>query len=130
MKKIYIFIGGIITGIVLLFIILLVASLFIQKNNYDIVLFDSPTTCISTNNFDVMQVLDSGAALANEIEDSDRHMATGITVLFLSNDGTSYYDDQIITIPKGKCAKQIGTFKYRSKGGLDKTVPVVKIMDK
>lgn len=129
MKKIYIFIGGIITGIVLLFIILLVASLFIQKNNYDIVLFDSPTTCISTNNFEVMQVLDSGAALANEFEDSDRHMATGITVLFLSNDGTSYYDDQIITIPKGKCAKQIGTFKYRSKGGLDKTVPVVKIMN-
>lgn len=130
MKKTYIFIGGIITGVVLLFVILIVASLFIQKDNYDIVLFDSPTTCISTNNFKVMQVLDSGAALANEFEDSDRRIAAGITVLFLSNDEISYYDDQIITIPNGKCAKQIGYFKYRTKGGSDKTVPVVKIMDK
>lgn len=138
MKKIYIFIGGMITGVVLLFVIAVAASLFMQKNNQNndsnnvnngIVLLDSPASCVSSNNFKVIQVLDSGEALAQEM-DPILNIERGVTVLFLNENETPYYDEQIIKIPKNKCAKQIGYLKYKSKGGFDKTVPVVKIMDK
>jgi len=30
-------------------------------------------------------------------------------------------------MPSGKCAKHIGTYEYRAKNGMDKTVPVVSV---
>ena len=54
----------------------------------------------------------------------------GLMVLFLCDEGKSYYDDQVIKVPEGKCAKQIGTFKYSTKAGFDKTVPIVSILNK
>ena len=44
--------------------------------------------------------------------------------------GKSYYDDQIIKIPSGKCVKQIGVYKYQTKDGFEKTVPIVDIRKK
>lgn len=77
----------------------------------------------------VFQVLDSGEALANEVKQGYL-IPTGLTVLFLNEDGLSYYDDQVIKIPSGKCAKQIGIFKYSAKSGMEKTVPIVGIRNK
>lgn len=87
--------------------------------------------CISENSFEVFQVLDSGDALANEVKiEWDMSVPTGVTVLLLCKDGKSYYDDQVIKVSEGKCAKQIGTFKYSTKAGFDKTVPIVSILNK
>ena len=36
-----------------------------------------------------------------------------------------FYDDQVIEVPKGKKAMQIGTFRYETKLG-EKVVPVIK----
>ena len=38
-----------------------------------------------------------------------------------------YYDNERINIPKGKCAKQVGVYNYKTKSGDYKTVPVVII---
>lgn len=126
MKKFLIFVAGMVTGAVLIIIV----SMFLAgggNSSNGIVLFEQPGDCVGTNDFEVMQVLDSGDALAREFEDG---LAIGKTVLFLAEDGVSYYDDQVIEIPKGKCAKQVGTFKYTTNGGMDKTVPIVSILDK
>lgn len=71
----------------------------------------------------VIQVVENGHALA---------LTDDITiVLCLAKKGRSYYDGQIIEIPKGKCAKQIGIYKYTSQFfDIEKTVPVVDILDK
>lgn len=77
------------------------------------------------------QVLDSGDALANEIEEKySTSLHTGLVVLFLHENGKSYYDDQIIKIPSEKCVKQIGVYKYPTKDGFEKTVPIVDIRKK
>lgn len=127
-KNVLIFIAGVVTGALLLVII----AMIVTKNDPvddGITLFETEGDCVSDNSFEVFQVLDSGDALASEFKPGSS-IATGITVLFF-NDGTkSYYDDQIIKVPSGKCAKQIGVFKYNSKGGREKTVPIVEIMDK
>ena len=53
-----------------------------------------------------------------------------IVVLFLNEEGKSYYDGQDIDIPDGKCAKQIGIFRYEANSGMEKTVPIVRISNK
>lgn len=127
-KKILIYIAGVITGVIL---VILFAVLFARNNSAKngITLFEQEGDCVSENSFEVFQVLDTGDALASEIEHGIS-VATGVTVLFKNDGKNSYYDDQVIKIPSGKCAKQIGVFKYKSNGGLEKTVPIVEIQNK
>ena len=54
----------------------------------------------------------------------------GMIVLFLADKGASYYDDQKIDVPSGKKVMQIGTYKYVTRSEMEKTVPVVDILDK
>lgn len=127
-KKILIYVAGVVTGVIL---VILFAVIFSGKNtvNSGITLFEKEGECVSCNSFEVFQVLDTGDALANEIEPG-LSVATGVTVLFLNNGKMSYYDDQVINISAGKCAKQIGVFKYKSNAGMERTVPIVEIRDK
>lgn len=127
-KKILIFSAGVVTGVVLMILIALMAS---KGNAADdgITIFETEGDCVSCNSFEVFQVLDSGDALATEFEHG-MSVATGITVLFLNDGNKSYYDDQVIKVPSGKCAKQIGVFKYGTRAGLERTVPVVEIRNK
>lgn len=130
MKKIWIFILGVITGVALLFIV----SLFISKtssSNNGVTIFPEAGEILSENQFKVFQVLEDGAALATELSSViyDSEFYSGINVLFIS-EGKHYYDDEIIRVPKGKCVRQIGVYKYPTKNGTEKTVPIVEISDK
>lgn len=127
-KKILIYIAGVVTGVIM---VILLAVIFSGRNtvNNGITLFEKEGECVSSNSFKVFQVLDTGDALANEIEPKFS-VATGVTVLFLNNGQASYYDDQVINIPAGKCARQIGIFKYKSNARMERTVPVVEIRNK
>ena len=42
-------------------------------------------------------------------------------------ENSHFYDEQKITIPSGKCAKQVGIYQYHTKNGDMKTVPAVEI---
>lgn len=127
-KFILTYVAGIVTGCVLLFVI---GCIINAKNSSaekeDIVMFDSPRNAVPGKSFKVVQVLPDGNALANVDNVYDDNF--GVVVLFLGDESTSYYDDQKIEIPKGKVAKQIGNYSYMSRMNIEKTVPVVKIMD-
>lgn len=127
-KFILTYVAGIFTGCVLLFVI---GCIINAKNSSaekeDIVMFDSPRNAVPGKSFKVVQVLPDGNALANVDNVYDDNF--GVVVLFLGDESTSYYDDQKIEIPKGKVAKQIGNYSYMSRMNIEKTVPVVKIMD-
>lgn len=127
-KFILTYVAGIVTGCVLLFVIGCIINAknsSAQKEN--IVMFDSPRNAVPGKSFKVVQVLPDGNALANVDNVYDDNF--GVVVLFLGDESTSYYDDQKIEIPKGKVAKQIGNYSYMSRMNIEKTVPVVKIMD-
>lgn len=127
-KFILTYVAGIVTGCVLLFVI---GCIINAKNSSaqkeDIVMFDSPRNAVPGKSFKVVQVLPDGNALANVDNVYDDNF--GVVVLFLGDESTSYYDDQKIEIPKGKVAKQIGNYSYMSRMNIEKTVPVVNIMD-
>ena len=127
-KFILTYVAGIVTGCVLLFVIgCIINTENSSAEKEDIVMFDSPRNAVPGKSFKVVQVLPDGNALASVDNVYDDNF--GVVVLFLGDESTSYYDDQKIEIPKGKVAKQIGNYSYMSRMKIEKTVPVVKIMD-
>ena len=98
--------------------------------NNGLTLFEQPGESISTKSFKVIQVDYNGNALAMEKSGYGEDTYLGMVVLFLAEEGVSYYDDQIIKMPVGMCAKQLGTYRYQTGAGNVKTVPAVAIRKK
>ena len=123
-KSILIYVGGIFTGI----IIMCVLSLCVAKHNADggLVIFEQPGQKIELTELKIIQVLNNESALATGNDLSNY----GTVFLLWPKDGVSYYDDQKITVPSGKFARQIGTYRYISKNDVEKTVPVIDFYDK
>lgn len=126
-KSVLIYIGGIVTGIILTFVILL----FVAKSNSDnpsndnMIIFEQPQQKIDAKSFEVLQVLPDGNALAT-VESPENF---GMIVMFRAKGNASYYDDQKIEIPTGKCARQIGTYRYMTRNNIEKTVPIIDIVN-
>ncbi|MBO5272960.1 MAG: hypothetical protein J6B30_09115 [Muribaculaceae bacterium] len=125
MKKWVVFLLGAVAGIVLTIAVLYLMSACSSANN-GVTYFEKPGDCISTKSLEVFQVLDNGVALANEV---DFKIPTGLIVLLINKDGKYYYDNQVIEIPEGKCARQVGVYTYPTKMEIERTVPIVEIME-
>ena len=123
-KFILTFIGGFVLGIIVICIVGVVMS-YANSSNDGTVYFEKAGQVIPIREFKVIQVYDNGSALT--MADDTEHYGT--VVAFPARDGSSYYDDQKIVIPSGKCVKQIGTFKYMTRQEIEKTVPIVEIFD-
>ena len=126
MKKLLIFIGGFVAGILAT---LLFAYVYISNANENngIVMFDKPGKIITENQLKVIQVLDQGVALANEY--NGEYSIGGLTVLLIMED-EYFYDDQIIELNSNQCFKQNGVYTYMNKMGNEMTVPIVSLSDK
>lgn len=141
MKKVLIYIAGIITGVILTF---LISFLLVKSSNNGITMFDKPGDSLEVNQFQVFQVVEPGVALANatlikdmkgrgvyeeSISEMDNRLAfmNGPVILLVNDEGKHYYDDEIVKVPSEKYAWQVGIYKYSTKMGY-KTVPIVKII--
>ena len=96
------------------------------KNNSGKTLFDKPGDCVSRKDFKVQKVLDSGDAIALEIRETiSGHVFTSdLEVLILVQEGSNFYNNQIVKVPQGRCARQIGNYKYQSHG-TTKVIPII-----
>lgn len=54
----------------------------------------------------------------------------GVIVVFPAGEGEEYYDSQDIEIESDACVRQVGTYRYTTVNGMEKTVPIVDIFDK
>lgn len=126
MKKGLIFFLGIITGCVLT-----IAALFVIGVSYsnsaesDITIAEHQTEFKDASRFEIFQVLGDGALANCEEQGYSSSYFTGPVVYILSDGQNLFYDDQVIDIPYGKKAMQIGTYRYQTKLG-EKVVPVIK----
>lgn len=100
-----------------------------SKSNSGKTLFNKPGDCVSRKNFEVQEVLESGDAIALEIRESfDGYVFTSdLEVLIQANEGSNFYNNQIVKIPNGKCARQIGNYRYKMYGST-KVIPIVAII--
>ena len=131
MKKWIVFILGAVTGCIVTFIIFLIIGLSqTSLSKSGITLSEKETLFKTTDSFKVMQVLDDGAlAICGEKDNYSRghdYSYFGPVVYILSDGENLFYDDQIVTVPRGKSPIQIGTYRYKSKLG-EKVVPVITI---
>lgn len=127
MKKGLIFLGGVVTGVLFTFLFAFMFSSQKEtsvKEDSGLTMFEQPSDVITEKSFKVFQALEQGAALAKG-EKGDM-----TTFLLVNDEGKYYYDHEIVKVPSGKVARQVGIFKYTSRGDGDRTVPVVKFMDK
>lgn len=98
----------------------------VAEDNSGIKLFDEPGECVSRKNFEVQRVLESGDAIALEIRETfaGHAITSNLEVLILAQEGDHFYNQQLVKTPKGKCARQIGEYKYPFYGST-KVIPVI-----
>lgn len=98
------------------------------KDYSEITLFAKPGDCVSRKNFEIQNILESGDAIALEISEtfSGHVLTSNLEVLMLANEESPFYDHQIVKVPQGKCARQIGIYKYQQYEK-KKIIPIVEI---
>ena len=96
-----------------------------------VTIFDEPRDCVTSKSLKVVNILESRYVVAKELRDGleEYGFTSDLAVVFI-DDNNEYYTDQVIKIPRGKCARQIGIYKSTNFMYADKTLPVVKIMNK
>lgn len=118
MKKIWVYLLGILTGIIIMFA---VAFFVTRSSNTGYTFFDEPGEIMDARSYTVFQAGD-GDALAYE------NILSDVVVLLWNREGIPYYDNQVVQPGRGECFRQIGIYKYTSQDGTDRTVPIVAIM--
>lgn len=147
MKKVLIFTGGFIAGVLATILVGYLVFLAHKPNDGGLIgltLFTEKGECLTTSStrnsceIEILQVLKSNTALGfikyytdEQLygrEETSRNYDTDnqVVVLLMNYDNKTYYDDQKIDIT-AKCARQIGTYQYDTKWEENKTVPVVVI---
>ncbi len=149
MKKWVVYLLGILTGVVLTIAALVVISLItnaIDKKSGTInqvtvgeddgsdsfKMFDQPGEVREERAFKVFQVLAEDAALVSgqKKDDVALNWYLGPVCLLTNKEGQLYYDDQEIKAPAGKVFRQVGIYRYETNKGMQKTVPIIMLMDK
>ena len=128
LKNILIFVAGMVT----MFIIMILLGVAVNSSNDNgypgLTIFEEEGKCTGARQIQVMQTLEPNMALAHaKTQPNAIYDPNEILVLLLGDEKANYYDDQKINIPKGMCAKQVGTYQYQSRELGVKTVPAVTI---
>ena len=123
MKKWIVYVLGLITGVTLTFILAFFVNLFRNSENRGLEMFETPGEYIEYSRFEVIQVIDSGRALAHA------ENIAGPIVLLIPNENQRFYDDQKIVLKKEQRAQNVGTFRYGYRRGQKRTVPAIRVVD-
>ena len=102
---------------------------FGQIQDSGLIFFDEPGEVTNFKEFEVFQPLYKGSALAYALSDGELAMHLGPVVLLYQED-KYYYDEEIVRTPKKSVERQIGVFRYKTKKGEQKTVPIIEFEDK
>ena len=134
MKNWGLFLGGVVTGIILTFVFAFAITRCTNGNNGTPVLgvtdFEKPGQIINEKSVEVLQVISDNAALVKgegtRISEDFEPLYDGPVYLLRNFDGKYYYDDEIIKLPKDKVFRQTGMYKYHSQLG-EKNVAIIEI---
>lgn len=108
MKKVYLFLFALLTGCT------------------SITVFSDNDNCISSREFQVLQALNNGGALAYECTFWDGCSYQNQVVYLDWQPNVDYYDNMMVKVPANKCAVMDGVYKYTNKQDTLKTVPIIK----
>lgn len=128
LKNILIFVAGMVTMFILMVLFGIAVNSSSNSGYPGLTIFEEEGKCTGAKQIKIMQTLEPNMALAHaKTQPNAIYDENEILVLLLGDENASYYDDQKINIPKGMCAKQVGTYQYESRELGMKTVPAVTI---
>ena len=128
LKNILIFIAGMVTMLILMVLFGIAVNSSSNSGYPGLTIFEEEGKCTGARQIQIMQTLEPNMALAHaKTQPNAIYDPNEILVLLLGDEKASYYDDQKINVPKGMCAKQVGTYQYQSRELGMKTVPAVII---
>ena len=128
LKNILIFVAGMVTMFILMVLFGFAVNSSSNSGYPGLTIFEEEGKCTGARQIKIMQTLEPNMALAHaKTQPNAIYDENEILVLLLGDENASYYDDQKINIPKGMCAKQVGTYQYESRELGMKTVPAVTI---
>lgn len=130
MKKFWPFIGGVVTGIIITFVGLFIYAACQRSASDDVVYFEKPGDAVKERSFKVFQVLEPGVALVNGVSNIEYDIYTGPVYVIVNDDNKYYSDEEVISLESDEVARKVGVYNYRTKGDLDKTVSIIKIVKK
>ena len=123
MRNVLIFLAGAVLGAVITFLVYSLSSYNAADN---IRLFSTPGRNIKATSFEVVHVLDFGAAVV-KVKNGNDSTTNRTNAVLMNKQGDFYHDDQIIDVPKGKCVKQIGVFTHDAHSGIVQSIPLLDI---
>lgn len=132
MKRIWVYLLGVVSGVVLTIIVLLIIGNMSQKTNLQYpgaTFYETVGEDIGYDSFKVFQSLGDNGALA-EPQNRSWNDDLLFMVMLWNDEGIPYYDQQVVTAPTGKCFRQIGIYRFENRMGVEKTVPIVSLSDK
>lgn len=128
LKNIMIFIAGMVTMLTLIVLFGIIVNYSNNSGYPGLTLFEKDGKCVNARQLVIMQTLEHDVALAHaKTQPNTIYDPNEILVLLLGDETSHYYDDEKINVPKGKCTKQVGTYRYESRELGMKTVPAVTI---
>ena len=129
MKKIWVYLLGVLTGIVVTIIVLFIIGISNKQKSPDgVEFFDKAGEVMDCTNYQVFQALGDGYALACEVDEYGIPNPVGSIALLYDEDGSPYYDRQTVSTSYGECFRQVGIFRYKQKDGDYATVPIVMVV--
>lgn len=112
---------------VLLLLFMIPMTVFSQTRQ-GVILFDEPGEITNFKEFKVFQSLWEGYALAHALSDARLEMYLGPVVLLHQKD-KYFYDEEIVRTPEKSVERQVGVYRYETKQGRQKTVPIIQFED-
>lgn len=104
-------------------------TVFGQSQESPIVFFDEPGEVTNFKGFKILQPLAKSYALAHTLSDEQYNWYHGPVVL-LHQEDKYFYDEEIIKTPEKSVERQIGVYRYETRQGIQKTVPIIEFEDK
>ena len=123
MKHLVSALAGAVIGSIATLAVVFVGGVGLPKTD-DVEWFKHEGVCLSVENLRVLKVVSNGRALVSEEKED---LLKSPLMLFVKDGEHHFYDEQIITMPKGKCAKHVGNFHFQTKDDGIRIIPVVKI---
>ena len=117
-------VAGAVIGAVVTLVIVFVFGVGLPVLQGDIMWFEQPGNCITKENLRVLEMVAPNKALVGEEKDD---LLNNPLMLLVTPNDANFYDEQIISMPKGKCARHQGNFNLQTKDDGIKIVPVVTI---
>lgn len=128
MKKGVAFALDIVTGVILTILAVVICAGINSKSvDSPVTMYEEPVPFSTASSFKVFQVFDGGALANCNSEGVFGDVYIGMVVCIKADGKNTFYDDQIISVPDGKNAMQIGTFRYQTRNNVEKVVPLLVI---